>query len=54
MVNRILALLKPGDNEDPPYGDFVVVSGPFGSLSVTRNVRARSSACSIAGGVRGG
>jgi hypothetical protein len=38
MVNRILALLKPGDNEDPPYGDFVVVSGPFGSLSVTRNV----------------
>lgn len=38
MVNRILALLKPGDNEDSPYGDFVVVSGPFGRLSVTRNV----------------
>lgn len=38
MVNRILALLKPSENEDPPYGDFVIVSGPFGNLTVTRTV----------------
>lgn len=38
MVNRVLALLKRADNGDPPYGDFVVVSGPFGNFCVTRNV----------------
>lgn len=38
MLNRVLALLEPAEDEEPPYGDFVVVSGPFGNLSVTREV----------------
>jgi len=38
MLNRVRALLEPVEDEEPPYGDFVVVSGPFGSLCVTRDV----------------
>jgi len=38
MLNRVRAFLEPAEDEDPPYGDFVVVSGPFGSLCVTRDV----------------
>ena len=37
-MNRVRALLEPVEDEEPPYGDFVVVSGPFGSLCVTRDV----------------
>jgi hypothetical protein len=41
VINRIRALTGGqgggGDNE-VPYGDFVVVSGPFGRLCVTRAV----------------
>ncbi len=33
-MNRILKLLK-GPAEEPQYGDFVVVSGAFGSACVT-------------------
>jgi hypothetical protein len=38
MLNRVRALLEPVEDEEPPYGDFVVVSGPFGSLCVARDV----------------
>jgi len=38
MLNRVGAFLEPVEDEEPPYGDFVVVSGPFGSLCVTRDV----------------
>src|SRR5690348_6375516 len=38
MLNRVRAFLEPVEDEEPPYGDFVVVSGPFGSLCVTRDV----------------
>jgi len=38
MLNRVRALLEPVEDEEPPYGDFVVVSGPFGSLCVTGDV----------------
>ena len=33
-MNRIRQLLEPLE-EEPPYGDFVVVAGPFGSACVT-------------------
>ena len=38
MLNRVRAFLEPVEDEEPPYGDFVIVSGPFGSLCVTRDV----------------
>jgi hypothetical protein len=38
MLNRVRGFLEPVEDEEPPYGDFVVVSGPFGSLCVTRDV----------------
>jgi hypothetical protein len=38
MLNRVRAYLQPVEEEEPPYGDFVVVSGPFGHACVTREV----------------
>lgn len=38
MLNRVRAFLEPVEDEEPPYGDFVVVAGLFGSLCVTRDV----------------
>ena len=36
MINRILNVPPDGPpNEEPPYGDFVVVSGAFGCAYVT-------------------
>jgi hypothetical protein len=36
MINRIAAWPRePFDDEEVPYGDFVVVSGTFGYVSVT-------------------
>ena len=37
-MNRILHLLDRSDGGTPPYGDFVVVAGPFGSACVTPEV----------------
>ncbi|HEU4563880.1 MAG TPA: hypothetical protein VFS05_04485 [Gemmatimonadaceae bacterium] len=36
MINRVLRLVTEAQGDEQPYGDFVVVSGEFGAVCVTR------------------
>ncbi len=37
-MNRVRAFVEHDEDEEPAYGDFVLVSGPLGPLCVSRDV----------------